>query len=108
MKSWPSFQIHAKEWSARNLRKPLASARKSNGQLPAPPTFVPRATDELPGEVSTSGHCHWGEAIDTIFAPCLRVEQSLQPISSYCNFAPGLGDESGADVFPTEIVELLA
>src|SRR5260370_38440985 len=49
---------------------------KTIGQLPVPPTFVPRATDELPGVVSTSGHCPLGDSIDTIVAPCLQVEQS--------------------------------
>jgi hypothetical protein len=49
---------------------------KTIGQLPVPPTFVPRATDELPGVVSTSGHCHLGDSIDTGFAPCLQLEQS--------------------------------
>jgi hypothetical protein len=49
---------------------------KTISQLPVPPTFVPRAIDELPGVVSTSGHCHLGDSIDIILAPCLQVEQS--------------------------------
>jgi hypothetical protein len=87
----PSFhQRPPKTWSSPNLRWLQRSHQlmKTIGQLPSPPTFVPRATDELWGVVSTSGHCHLEGSIDTIFAPCLQVEQSmmLKLLASYVLF----------------------
>ena len=72
-----SISATPKKCTAPNLQS--LNARISweiKRSLASPATFVPRVSQEITGVVSTSGHCHLGESIDTIFAPYLQVEQS--------------------------------
>src|SRR5437016_1936339 len=54
----------------------LASAGENNRSIASPANVCPTGDRRLPGLVSTSGHCHLRDSIDTTFASCLQVEQS--------------------------------
>ena len=71
MKSWCTcHECRPKKWSAPNLRKPLAPTLAGEiKQFDCQSRHCPRASEEPPGLVSASGHCHLGDSIDTIFVP---------------------------------------
>jgi hypothetical protein len=61
MKSWRTcHECRPKKGSAPNLRKPSAPTLAGEiKQFDCQSRERPRASEELPGLVSTSGHCHW-------------------------------------------------
>ena len=67
-KSCPSFHERTpKKWSAPSLRMPLtlASAGENNRSIAGPANLCPTGDRRTPGSVSSSGHCHLRESIDT-------------------------------------------